>query len=351
MSLPTPEDYGATGNGSSDDTEALQRALSELAPGGTLVLPQGRTYLHSDVLVLGARGATVRGGGTLLATDEERSALRLEADDLALEDIILGVRRTSRRWDAPDQHRVYAAPGTGLSVRRVTVTGSAASGIFLAGRARFLLEDVTVKDTRADGIHLTAGSRAGTVLRPRTSGTGDDGVAVVSYGRDGAPCNSIRVERPRVDGTRGGRGLSVVGGEDISWLDVDVRRTAAAGIYIACEGAPYDTADTKGVSVRGGRVVGANTDAGIDHGSILVFAGRDGGTVTQVDISAIAVVESRTSASSQVNVVDTGGDSADIRISDLVLETASPTPFRTTSPSCCTITGWTIAGSPAEVNP
>ena len=199
------EDFGAKGDGRTDDTAALQRALRGVAVGGTLALTRGRTYLHSDVLTLTVANVVLTGGGRFLATREERSALRIEADGVTLDGVTLGVRATTRRWDAPDQHRLYIAPCRGLVVRRVTVTGSAASGVFLAGAADFRLEDVTVKDTRADGIHLSQGSRSGQVLRPRLSGTGDDGVAVVSYLQDGAPCRDIRVDNPVVRGTRGGR--------------------------------------------------------------------------------------------------------------------------------------------------
>jgi hypothetical protein len=55
---PTPQDYGAAGNGTNDDTTAVQAAITAVASGGTnavgvLVFPEG-TYKISSALTLGS---------------------------------------------------------------------------------------------------------------------------------------------------------------------------------------------------------------------------------------------------------------------------------------------------------
>lgn len=343
------EDFGATGDGTSDDTEALQRALSQVRTGEALVFAEGRTYLHSDVLVLTVPGVLLRGGGQLLATDEERSSLQVDAANVTVEDLMLGVRETTRRWDAPAQHRLFASTqASGLRLRRVEVTASAASGLFLAGVQGFEIDDCRVSDTRADGIHLTLGSREGVVRRPQLNGTGDDGVAVVSYLEDGVVCRSIEVLAPVVRTTVGGRGVSVVGGEDITYRDVDIDGTRAAGVYVACEGDPFFTYSSTRVQVLGGRITGANTDAAIDHGSVLVYAGRDGGRVSEVLIVGLEISGSRTGASAQVGVLTDAGSTSDITIKDLALDTADAA-FRATDEPCCALSGWTVEDRPLDL--
>src|SRR5579872_4770601 len=54
----TPQDYGATGNGTTDDTAAVQAAITAVASGGSnptgvLLFPQG-TYKISSALTLGS---------------------------------------------------------------------------------------------------------------------------------------------------------------------------------------------------------------------------------------------------------------------------------------------------------
>lgn len=350
---PTPsgpvrrvEQYGATGDGRTDDTAALQRALAAVRPGERLLLAEGRTYLHADVLVLAVPGVLLGGAGTLLATREDRSALQVEAADVTVADLTLAVRSTTRRWDAPAQHRLYVGRRPGVVLSRVSVTGSAAAGVFLAGSTGFRVEDVSVADTRADGVHLTQGARDGVVVSPRTARTGDDGVAVVSYLQDGAVCGQIEISRPRVDTTRGGRGISVVGGEDVTYTDIDVRGSAAAGVYLACEPDPFNTAPTRRVRVLRGTVAGANTDTRIDHGAVLVYAGSTTNGVTDVEVRDLVVSGVRTSASRQVGVI---GSTSGVRLLGLAVQGA-PTPFTSTERGCCQTSGWKVDGRAREVS-
>ena len=225
-----------------------------------MLLAEGRTYAVSDVLTLSVPGAVLTGGGTLLATDEERSSLTIAADDVVVQDVTLTIEDTSRRFDAFEQQRLYLDGHSGIVVRDVTVEGSAAAGIYVYGTTDFLLEGVQVSGTEADGVHITGGASDGRVLRPVVRDVGDDGVAVVSYAQDGGPSDDIRVESPVVDGTDA-RGVSVVGGTNITYTDITVSGTAAAGVYVAAEGS-FDTTSGEGVRIEGGTVTDANTDDG-----------------------------------------------------------------------------------------
>jgi hypothetical protein len=51
--------------------------------------------------------------------------------------------------------------GDGVKLNDITITGAAAAGVLLDGASNFVLDRVTVRDSRADGIHLTRGSNHG----------------------------------------------------------------------------------------------------------------------------------------------------------------------------------------------
>ena len=309
-----PEAFGATGDGR-DDTAALQRALDALQPGQALSLPAGRTYRHGEVLVMRVPGSRLGGRGRLLATREERSSLQVQADDVAVRDVTLAVASSRRRWTGLPQHRLVLGRHAGITVSGVRVTGSAGAGVYVDGASGFRLDDLRVSGTRADGIHLTGGASDGLVRRPVVSRSGDDGVAVVSYADDPATTRRVRVESPVVRTTTWGRGISVVGGQDVVFTDVRVSGTSAAGIYVATEGAPFFTRSTTRVVVRGARVDDANTDARVDHGAVLVSAGRAGTEVSDVALSDVTVRGTRAGASRQVGVLAGPGDVADVRLS------------------------------------
>ena len=344
----TPVTWGAVGDGRTDDTLALQRALDSLSPGDTLVLPAGRSFLHSDVLTIRVPGVHLTGGGSLVAVEEARSAVVIAADDVVVEGIRLEMRDTSRRWDAYEQMKLRVAGHKGVVVRDVTIDGSAAAGVYVgSGAVGFQVEDVRVRDTRADGVHVTGGAHDGVVRGVVASGTGDDGVAVVSYLGDGTPVRRIRIEGAVVRDNTWGRGISVVGGEDISIEDARVEHSPAAGLYIASEGAPYNTFAARDVVVRGMRVEAANQDRSVGHGAVLVYAGRPDQPPGDVLVSGLVVETTREDAPWEVGVVaEPGAEVRGITFADVTV-TSTRTPFTAAGvpTTCCTRTGWTVNGS------
>ncbi|OMQ13870.1 hypothetical protein A7K94_0220585, partial [Modestobacter sp. VKM Ac-2676] len=296
--------FGAVGDGVTDDTRALQHAFDTVPGGTTLVFRPGATYLHSDVLRVARPGIKLVGtGATLTATRETRSAVHLSGDRVTLTGLTLALPTSTQRFHAYEQMKVRVS-GDDAVLRDVHVRGSAAAGFYVGnGAARFLLDRVTVASSRADGVHVTGGARDGRVVSPVTTDTGDDGVAVVSYRADGRPVQRVRITSPRVTGTTWGRGISVVGGTDITYTDVDVRDTDAGGVYLGSEGDPYWTYPAVRVLVDGGRVTGANTNPAKDHGAVIVYAGNPGTRTADVTVRRLTVSGTRGSAPWDVGVL------------------------------------------------
>ena len=324
--------FGAVGDGRADDGPAIARALAALRPGQALSFAGGTVFCHSTVLSVTTSGAHLVGPATLQATDEQQSAIKIEADNVTVSNLTLAVASTTRRWSTPSQHKLVLGGFPGGVVSDVKVTGSAAAGIFCLGASQFVLQNVTVADTRADGIHMTNGSHDGSVTSAMVLRSGDDGVAVVSYLDDAQPCRNIAISRPTVRTTTGGRGISVVGGHDISYTDITVSDSFAASVYIACEGGSSVTRPTRAVRITGGTISGANTDAAIDHGAVLVYSGRNGGDVSDVVVSGLSIADTRSSASRQIGVVVDRQDTVSgITFSGLRLA-AQPTPYQGDAP-------------------
>jgi len=322
----TPESFGAKGDGVADDTRAVQRALDAVPVGGTVQFGTGKVYRHSAVLIERVAGARLIGSAVLLATDEARSSFWVAAPDVLVEGLTFRMKSTTRRWSAYEQMKLRLAGVTGTVVRNVRIEGAAAAGIYVGRSSNFLLENVSVSNTRADGIQMTNGSHDGKVIRPLVTNSGDDGVAVVSYQEDPAVCHHILVDSPVVRGTAWGRGLSVVGGEDITERNVNVDSSSAAAIYVANEGSPYYTYGVKRVTFTGGRLTHANTDSAIDHGAILLYSRQPGYALVDVSISDIAISGTRASAPWQVGVRSGGGQVENARLNRLSTP-SRPTPF------------------------
>lgn len=331
-----------------DETATLQAQFDQLGPGDTIRLER-RTYFHGGVLRITVPGIRIEGNGaTLAATDAGTSAVQIVAPGVALTDITLSAPTDGPRRTGLDQHKLVVS-GDGVSLTDVTVDGSAAAGVFVDGAEDFRITRVTVRDTLADGIHMTDGASNGRVDNARTARTGDDGVAVVSYGTD-RPCTGITITAPVVEGTRWGRGISVVGGRDVSITDVAVSRTSGAGVYVATEGRPYFTDSVAAVRVSGGSVTGANTDPAVVQGAVLVYSGNAGRSVDDVSISDLTIVATSPTAQRNVGVVAGPGSVGDISIHRIQLRDTDLRPLLVDAPAATVRTyDFTVDGRPVYV--
>ena len=348
----TPAEFGATGDPQTDDGPALQRALDALQNGDVLQIPAGQTYRHGDVLTIRNAGAHLRGPGTLLATHEEHCAFSIDADNVILDGgLELKIAQTSRRWSAPAQNNLNLLEHKGIVVRDVFVDGAGAAGVFIYGASNYLLENVTIQNTRADGIHQTHGAHDGMIRRVVVRNVGDDGIAVVSYGADGAVCHDITIESPRFIGNLWGRGFSVVGGQDITFRDIYAENSDAAALYIACEGAPWNTAPTRRVRVLGGELKRSNQSNTVDHGAVLIYNARPDFTIEDVTIEDLKISETNPKASRQIGIlVGKSGGVKDIRLVNFSINGGPSNLFVSDAPAASYATkNWTFNGA-AQTN-
>ncbi|SFQ30440.1 Nitrous oxidase accessory protein NosD, contains tandem CASH domains [Amycolatopsis arida] len=111
-------DVGAVGDGRTDDTAAIQRALAGAAEGTTVVFPGGRTFALSGGLAVGRR-LVLTGGGVLsfVAGIEHGPALRLAADGCRVDGLRLRNPNLLRAVDGE------ANTGILVAANDVVVTG------------------------------------------------------------------------------------------------------------------------------------------------------------------------------------------------------------------------------------
>ncbi|WP_285030639.1 right-handed parallel beta-helix repeat-containing protein [Mycolicibacterium sp. lyk4-40-TYG-92] len=315
-----------------DSTAVLQDVFSNLKPGSTLTLAP-KTFYHSGVLQITVSGLTINGNGaTLQATNDATSAVEILSDHVTMSNLTLGANLTGPRYYADEQHKLVIE-GNYASVSNVTINGAAGAGVYVLGAGWFNLTDITVNNSRADGISMTGGAHDGVVNNPVTNNTGDDGVSVVSYIHDGTICSNITINNPIVNGTTWGRGVTVVGGQNITYNNIKVSNTNGAGIYIASEPS-YDTMGVSNVVVNGGTVTGANYNSAVVHGAILVYAGNAAQPVTGVTIENISVTGTPLTAQREIGLIqETGSSMNGIIFKSISFDKTTLPIFYTNTPS------------------
>lgn len=289
--------HGARPDDDVDDTAALQRAIDSADPGDWIVFPPGR-YVYRNSLRVKRPQITLWGpGATLHATNQADEAVLLLADEARMYGFTL-TAETSRRLTNPESARIVAIgdayaggfirgvviqnnqilPGTEATGHPTSSSGASA-GILLKDVRDFSVAGNVVRRSLADGIHITGSSRNGRVVNNRVSQTGDDMIAVVSYidsdwalrsqasggwlksTQDASLVQDIWVSDNEVSDPYWGRGLTVVGGRRISFVNNKVSKsTYAAGILVSRD-AGYSTHGVEDVLVKGNQISDVQTTA------------------------------------------------------------------------------------------
>jgi hypothetical protein len=228
------KDFGARGDGTSDDSATIERAIRSLRNGGIVAFPPG-TYVQSRSIRVESRNVIIWGADAQLhASNPLDQALGLIGDGSAVVGLTFTARTLVRATDLPQTRIVLAGRGN-LVVNNI-IDGASAAGIMVFGGREFKIEGNTVRNTLADGIHITNGAYGGVVAHNVVRASQDDMIAVVSYGR-GQAVHDILIAHNDVAGNPWGRGIAVVGGRDVTVSDNMIRDVVAgAGVLIAREG-------------------------------------------------------------------------------------------------------------------
>lgn len=226
--------YGAKGDGKKDDTEAIQAAVNAVGAkgGGTVYFPKG-VYRVSDSIVVRHDEVMLEGEGweseirivkhpkrVIVIEGSSRNAVRnlkisLGVTGVSRDDEDEGVYVTSRA----SHFRIEGILGEG---KGIMVRGGVSHGVIRGN---------TIRNTLADGIHLTGRSQYIEVEDNELENTGDDAIAVVSYERDGALTKYVKIVGNSVRNSHA-RGIAHVGGYQVEIRDNRIDGTSSSGILV-----------------------------------------------------------------------------------------------------------------------
>jgi hypothetical protein len=302
FALVNPKDHGAKGDGTTDDAEALEKAFAAVPAGGGIVLFPAGTYLkdQSRVAVTKShtllwapnRRATIHGTVRSLTEqerDDELCGVRQQAlvFQRTVGGGIYGLRFTSNateRTSCAEDCQILLDTVDGIDIVGTEVDGASACGVFAwssaaASRSQNLfVEGNFFHHTYADSIHHTHGARRSWCWRNyifnAAPSLGDDGIACVTYSPEDSRCGEMEWWGNVYLGGAHGRGMAVIGGEDISIHHNWIIGAAAAGLIVASESA-YTSASSERIELRSNYIVDSpNGSVDNGHSSILISGGN-----------------------------------------------------------------------------
>jgi hypothetical protein len=146
-------------------------------------------------------------------------------------------------WVEPLPNQGYV----NFELNPMTVHG--VGGIFIYGCSFGIVSNNNLNFTYADAIHHTAFSHDIHTFKNTIENAADDGIACVTYLPD--PTNyNIRYSENSIKNNWGGRGLTIIGGDNIIIEDNYVENTANAAIWLSSEGSYNSAAPTNSIVRR-----------------------------------------------------------------------------------------------------
>lgn len=279
-------EFGVVPNSGLDQSDKIQTAINSLNSGDRLLFVPG-VYLHSKRINIAKSDVVVEGDSAeIRGTNDLDKAIMIQASNVTVRNLIvtgLTVGRASTPWQSGIS--IYAANSGQQRLYNIKVLNNVlvpldglgydyqnGSGIFIYNAENYLIANNLVVRSYADGIHSTARSKNGRILFNNVLETGDDGIAVVSYldkdwrSKTNVDANFLKNEyeakiasniliyKNKVSGQYWGRGITVVGGKNISILNNDISKIfGAAGIYLSRESS-YETPGVNNIVVSGNSV-------------------------------------------------------------------------------------------------
>jgi Right handed beta helix region len=257
--------FGAVADGVTNNLAAIQATFNyALAHHCTALIPAGNfAYLGmpvaNSIAIAGVGGASV-----LIPLNPAEEALVLSGSNPSATNFSMRSNATLR-LTTPQSSMVLAWNATNYRVQNLLISGSASVGIMSYNSSHGQILDNTVQNTLADSITQIVGSSLITVSGNRTLNSGDDGISTVSY--VGSPMVSgITVQANTILSNLGGRGISVVGGSNVTIKQNYVSNPDGySDIYVAAE-SQWDTLGVSNVTVSSNTLL----DGGPDQGTLTV---------------------------------------------------------------------------------
>jgi len=291
-----PDAYVYPASGSVDRAVELQRVLDGLRPGQRMVFAPGRYVVGRSLIVRRPHVVLSGYGATLMATSPYDQTIEMQGDGTTL--VGFRLRGTGTRRLATRESTKVEVTGHDVQVLDNVIEGGASAGIFVFGGSVVAIVGNEVLSTLADGIHVTHGARDVLVQGNVVRDTGDDMIAVVSYRGDGMLSRNVLITRNSLEGNTWGRGITVVGGADVTISNNVVHDVqVSSGILVAQEDS-FQTYGASGVRIENNVIANIQTATGrtdsrplTQQAAIEVSTGS--GAVTQVAVIGNRVSQAR----------------------------------------------------------
>jgi hypothetical protein len=271
---------GARCDGTTDNSGPIATAIAQAKSKGVAVYVPPATCAYGDVIRLTSGVKLIGAGDTsvLYALNPLRESIYMYGSGSEVSHLKLAGRKGTTRLPNFEGTRITLFGATNFVIDKVTIDGATGAGIQTSvngsgvGTNNGRITNNVIKNTLADSIHMTSKANYITLEGNRIEYSGDDGIAVVSYRRDGGLTHHITARDNVVVNNKGGRNMSVVGGRYVVYENnrLEGNLGDAACMYIAQE-ASYATYAAHDVTGRYNTLKDCG-GAATGHGAVHIYS-------------------------------------------------------------------------------
>ncbi|WP_168121236.1 chitobiase/beta-hexosaminidase C-terminal domain-containing protein [Paenibacillus sp. HB172176] len=290
------KDFGATGDGLSNDLEAFNEAVAAIpSGGGTLKVPAG-TYLLEPLpnteddsltrighhwLIEGRQGIRIEGAGSdsvLQFSSADHQGLRLlNVQNVVLDSLTLELANQPQLRH--NRALLDISGSENVEVRNVTINRSGGAGVLIDSSRMVHIHHNHINFAGMSGIEIAA-SRQVFVEGNDIVQSRDHAVLVTFAGSIERENQYIRIRGNRISGTLSGAGIASTSGTQVLIADNAIEDTYLPGIllYKAQNPFPSDIQE-----VRGNRMVNSNNGTHTYYKGAITLSNLAGGSVVLAD--------------------------------------------------------------------
>jgi hypothetical protein len=223
-----------------DSLTAIRNAISaaQLTAHKTVFVPAG-DYAYSNILTVSAVAIVGQGPTSILrATDWTNRGIWLKGSSAGAKNLKLLTNGVVDRQGGAWYAGIEALGAVNFICENIYIKPTGATGFGIVDSSGpGTITRCTISGTLADSIHMTNEAHHITVTLNKIRNSGDDGIACVSYRSDGGNVKNIEAAYNWIaDNANWGRGMSVIGGNDINYHNNLIENVQPyAGILIAQE--------------------------------------------------------------------------------------------------------------------
>lgn len=282
--------YGGVCDGLTDNNAAISSGIADTqARGVALLIPAGQCNF-SQVIHLDS-GKIVGSGPTsvLYATNWQQASIFMSGNAPSVSNVMLTGTAAPRRQSNWEATKIATFGASDFVIDGVTIEDAPAASIQTGpGSSRGLITNNTIRNSLSDSVHMSDGSSDITVEGNIIENSGDDGIAVVSYLANPVPVNNITARNNTILNTRGGRGMSVVGGRTVLYENNDIEGDSRwACLYIAQESS-FATWNVVGVTAQRNTLKNCGS---LNTGDAAVMIGSDGDPNDDIQLISNDIVQ------------------------------------------------------------